>query len=360
VANPKDFEVAWFDDIATGDRPTVGGKAASLGELTRAGIRVPPGFVITTHAFEQFLATIDPGASVRSTIGALDPDDLDAISRAAVGVRDTIRKALLPAALRQSIAAASRKLAASETAVPVAVRSSATSEDSADASFAGLQHTALWVRGEDQLVAAIRDCWASLYSTESVSYRLRLRLPEQHCAMGVVVQRMVNAHCSGVMFTRSPTTGDRSVIAIEGSWGLGSCIVGGEVTPDQYVVNKVTGDIVNRTVSQKSLRHVPDLATGGVRSEAVPADLQGIACLSDDALRGLALVGKRIERHYGAAQDIEWAIGRAESDEEGVFVLQSRPETVWANRAPEPVAAAKDKAFDHVIAALGRKSPGSP
>lgn len=349
--------IAWFADIAMPDRLTVGGKGASLGELTRAGIRVPPGFVVTTSAFEQFLASIDASESVRRAISGLDPDNLTAISQAAAEVYDRICNAPLPATLHQAIAEAHEKLAAAAHVTAVAVRSSATSEDSADASFAGLQHTSLWVRGHEYVIAAVRDCWASLYSTESVSYRLRLKLPEEHCAMGVVVQRMVNSHCAGVMFTRSPTTGDRSVIAIEGSWGLGSCIVGGEVTPDRYVINKVTGDIVHRTVSQKSVRHVPDFSASGVLTETVPAELQSIACLSDAELRELAQVGKRVERHYGAAQDIEWAVARGESDDEGVFLLQSRPETVWTSRAHEPAAAAKDRAFDHVIAALGRKGP---
>lgn len=352
--------IAWFDGIASADRPAVGGKGASLGELARAGIRVPPGFVVTTNAFEQFLASIDAGASIRRKIGTLDPDDLSAISRAASEVLEMIRAAPLPAPLQQSITAASNQLTSAADVAAVAVRSSATSEDSAEASFAGLQHTALWVRGDEAILTAVRDCWASLYSTESVSYRLRLKLPESNCAMGVVVQCMVNSQCSGVMFTRSPMTGDRSVIAIEGSWGLGSCIVGGEVTPDHYVINKVTGDIVNRTVSLKSVRHVPDLAAGGVRSEPVPSEMQNVACLTDGELRELAQIGKRVERHYGAAQDIEWAVARDESAQPAVFLLQSRPETVWSGRAPTPAAAARDRAYDHVIAALGPKNPGSP
>lgn len=352
--------IAWFDGIASADRPTVGGKGASLGELARAGIRVPPGFVVTTTAFEQFLASIDAGASIRRRIGTLDPDDLSALSRAASEVRERIRAAPLPAPLQQSITAALNQLANAAEVTAVAVRSSATSEDSAEASFAGLQHTALWVRGDEAVLTAVRDCWASLYSTESVSYRLRLKLPESNCAMGVVVQSMVNSQCSGVMFTRSPTTGDRSVIAIEGSWGLGSCIVGGEVTPDHYVINKVTGDIVNRTISQKAVRHVPDLEAGGVRSEPVPTEMQHVACLSDGELHELAQIGKRIERHYCVAQDIEWAVARDESAKQAVFLLQSRPETVWSSRVSGQAATPRDRAYDHVIAALGRKGPGSP
>jgi pyruvate,water dikinase len=168
--------------------------------------------------------------------------------------------------------------------------------------------------------------------------------------MGVVVQRMVHSHCSGVMFTRSPTTGDRSVIAIEGSWGLGSSIVSGEVTPDKFVVSKVTGEIVNRTVSDKLIQHLPDAIAGGVRQEPVPENQRKAPCLTDDQIAELTQVAKRVERHYGSAQDIEWAIAQGER---GVYLLQSRPETVWASKSAASVAAPKDKAFDHVLSILG-------
>ena len=240
-------------------------------------------------------------------------------------------------------------LCADDGDFPVAIRSSATSEDGSEASFAGLQDTYLWICGGDGVLHAVRDCWASLYSSESVSYRLRLKLPEEGLAMGVVVQRMVNSRCSGVMFTRSPLTGDRSVIAMEGSWGLGSAIVSGEVTPDKYVVNKVTGDIMKRTVSHKTVMHVPDLAAGGVREEPVPAERRDIACLSDEEIAELARVGKTIEGHYRCPQDIEWAFAPDGSGGESLYLLQSRPETIWANKDANPAATPKARAFDHVF-----------
>jgi len=342
--------VSWFATIGLTDRPTVGGKGASLGELERAGIRVPPGFVVTTAGFERLLAALEQDEPVRERIAALSPDDLGSVTRLCAEVRERIETAELPDELLSAIATAYAELCRGSNEAPVAVRSSATSEDSADASFAGLQDTYLWVRGAEGVARSVRSCWASLYSVESVTYRLRLKLPESNVAMGVVVQRMVNSQCSGVMFTRSPTTGDRSVIAIEGSWGLGSSIVSGEVTPDKYVVSKVTGEIVNRTVSQKLMQHLPDHSGSGVRHEPVPEDQQSQACLTDDQIAELVQVARRVERHYGCAQDIEWAIAHGEP---GIYLLQSRPETVWATRDKNPVAAPKAKAFDHVLTLLG-------
>jgi len=161
---------------------------------------------------------------------------------------------------------------------------------------------------------------------------------------------MVNSRCSGVMFTRSPTTGDRSVIAIEGSWGLGSSVVSGEVTPDRFVVSKVTGEISSRAISEKLVQHLPDHFGGGVRHEPVPDEHQKLPCLTDAQIAELAQIAKRVERHYGSAQDIEWAIAH---EEHGAYLLQSRPETVWASRESSPVAAPKARAIDQVISLLG-------
>lgn len=341
--------VRWFGDIALPDRPLVGGKGASLGELTRAGMMVPPGFVVTTAAFEAALAAIDPGGTIRANIVRLNHGDLPAITAVADSIRARFLAGALPAAVTRAVSDAYQALAA--PALPVAVRSSATSEDSDDASFAGLQDTHLCVQGTDAVWRSLRACWASLYSLESVNYRLRLNLPEHQVAMGVVIQRMLASRASGVMFTRSPVTGDRSVIAIEGSFGLGSAIVSGEVTPDKYVVNKVTGEIVNRTVSAKALRHV-SAGDGGVRADPVGEREQRVPALSDDEIRELAALGKRVERHYGAPQDIEWAIARDAEGTERIHLLQSRPETVWSRRDAQPVAQPAARAYDHVLAAL--------
>ncbi|MGC0772130.1 MAG: PEP/pyruvate-binding domain-containing protein [Candidatus Acidiferrum sp.] len=353
--------ISRFAEIGIQDRPTVGGKGASLGELARAGIRVPPGCVVTTAAFDRFLTAIDPAGSIRCEIEQLAANDHSACTRVGAEVRARLESTPLPEDLQEEIAAHYSELhahsAGPEYNEPVAVRSSATSEDSADASFAGLQDTYLWVRGVDSVIQHVRKCWASLYAVESVMYRRRLKLPEQGLAMGVVIQRMIDSRCSGVMFTRSPNTGDRSVVVVEASWGLGSAVVSGEVTPDKYAVGKITGEIISRTVSTKMRQHRPNAAGAGVLDEEVPADQQNAACLSDDDLHVLVDIAKRVERHYACPQDIEWAIARDRAPGENVFLLQSRPETVWAVRDTTPVAAPKDKPFDHVFSLLGGGAP---
>jgi pyruvate,water dikinase len=339
--------IAWFDAIGLSDRPAVGGKGGSLGELTRAGIAVPPGLVVRTEAFETFVAALDAAEPLRAPIEALDPNDLGRVQTVTAAVRARIEQTPLPAAVEAAIRAAHAQLAGDGQ--PVAVRSSATTEDAEDASFAGLQDTYLWVIGADQVVDKVRRCWASLYSVESVCYRRKHGLPEAGVAMGVVIQRMVDARCAGVMFTRSPTTGDRSVITIEGAWGLGSAVVSGEVTPDRWVVAKLTGEIPVRDISDKHIRQVPTPG-GGVHDEDTPEDLRRAPCLSDPELQALKDIARKAERHYGRPQDIEWAI---ENGSGAILLLQSRPETVWSTKAAAPAATPEANPLSHLMTVFG-------
>jgi len=343
--------IAWFAEIGIGDRLTAGGKGASLGELTRAGIDVPPGFVVQTGAFERFIAALEAEAPLRAPIEALDPDDLDAVGAAAAKARARLTGAPLPDDVREAILSAHAELGAGAAEGPVAVRSSATTEDSEEASFAGLQDTYLWVIGGEDVLTQVRNCWASLYSVESVCYRRKQGLPEAGVAMGVVVQRMVDARCAGVMFTRSPTTGDKSVITIEGAWGLGSAVVSGEVTPDRWVVAKLTGEIPVRDISDKHIEQLP-APGGGIEDREVPDDRRKAPCLDDAELQGLRDVARKVERHYGKPQDIEWAVDR---DSGKILLLQSRPETVWSVKeaAAAPVAKPADSAMAHVMNVFG-------
>src|SRR3954471_12843720 len=294
-----------FADVGRDDVSAAGGKGASLGELMRAGIRVPDGFVVTTAAFRSAVAALDLGARV----AALDPGDDAAVAAACGDLRATVEAAPLPDAVAEAVGAGYHRPAAEcgTDDLPVAVRSSATSEDSAQDSFAGLQDTYLWVRGGDSVVEHVRRCWASLYSVESVTYRLRRGIPETDLGMAVVVQRMVGARSSGVMFTRSPLSGDRSVVAIDASWGLGSAVVSGDVTPDSFVVSKVTGD-VKRNIATKTRWHRPDPSGHGVVETDVPADLQDRPSVSDAEITELVAVARTVEAHYGCPQDIEWAV----------------------------------------------------
>ena len=340
--------IGWFADLTLADRPTVGGKGGSLGELTRAGIAVPGGFVVRTAAFDAFIGELEQQAPLRTRVEALAPDDLEGITALSAQLVARVTGAPLPGSLREALREAQGALLGSETRSPVAVRSSATTEDAEDASFAGLQDTYLWVMGADEVERQVRACWASLYSVPSIAYRRRKGLPEAGVAMAVVVQRMVDARCAGVMFTRSPTTGDRSVIVIESAWGLGSAVVSGEVTPDRFVVGKITGEISVREIRDKHVRHVPQ-ATGGTVEQETPGELREAPSLSDPELMQLREVARRIEKHYGRPQDIEWAFDQAQ----GLRILQSRPETVWSTKEAAPVAVAKDNPLQHVMNVFG-------
>lgn len=338
------------------DRAHVGGKAASLGELTRTRIATAPGFVVTAGAFRLAMASVDPSGAIPHRIARLPAVDTAAIAGAAAAIRAQITAAPLPAIVIAAIASGYAKLGVA----PVAVRSSSTMEDDAAASFAGLQDSYLGVYGLSALLGRVRACWASLYNDESVAYRRRAGMPEHTLSMAVVVQRMVSPRAAGVMFTLSPVTGDRSVVAIEGTWGLGSAVVAGEVAPDAFTVSKVTGEITGRRVGVKPRFHTCLQNGQGISVLPAPAGLAARPCLTDDEARALAGVARRIETHYGVPQDIEWALlrgGRAPAGADGVVVLQSRPETAWAARAAGPGAVPGAvplaRAGDHVLGLFG-------
>ena len=358
---------------AARDAATAGGKGASLGELARAGaaaapgFAVPPGFVVTAGAFAAAMEAVDPGGALRREVGSLPAADLAAIARTCAALRERIAAAPLPAAVASAIESGYAALGADAGPGPgadagpgpgpdVAVRSSATMEDSAAASFAGLQDTYLGVAGAGPVLDHVRRCWASLYNDESVAYRRRLGMAERDAAMAVVVQRMVRPRAAGVMFTRSPVSGDRSVVAIEGTWGLGSALVAGDVTPDSFVISKITGEITSRRVSVKGRLHSFIPNGRGVTVTDAPADLRGRPCLTDEEIRALAAVAKAVEARYGVPQDIEWAVlGEPDAAAaERIVLLQSRPETVWAAKAAAPVAAPKPRPADHVLALFGK------
>jgi pyruvate,water dikinase len=306
-----------LDQLRRDDESSFGGKSASLGELLAAGIPVPGGFALSTAAYSAF-------ASDDAVVAAISDGAAPAIS-------DAMRAAEMPAKVVDEIARAYEALGQP----PVAVRSSAIGEDSEDATFAGQQETFLWVRGAEQVCEAVRDCWISLYSPTAVSYRARLSR-DHDPAMGVTVQEMVDAEVSGVMFTCNPVSGDPSMVAINASWGLGLAVVGGEVTPDDYLVSKVTREVVRAQVNDKHHEYVPDPDGGRAVRMDVPEERRSARCLDDDALAALVDVGKRVERHFGARQDIEWAIARGTWAPQGLYLLQSRPVTGIAKHETKP------------------------
>jgi pyruvate,water dikinase len=334
--------VVWFDELEGDARAVAGGKCASLAEMRRAGFPVPPGFAITVAAFQRFGEETGVNATVEQLVTKADPDSPESLRAASEQIEALAAEVRLPAGLLGLIESAYRRVAqeAGEDEPAVAVRSSAVGEDSADASFAGQQETYLWVRGLSHLEQAVRRCWASYFSPHALSYRAWLAHGRGvgTVGMSVGVQQMVDADVAGVMFTRSPGTNDRSIVAIEAGLGLGVSVVAGEITPDQIWVNKVTREVVKRKPGYKQVRYVPNRGTGGTRCEDVPEDEATRLCLDDETAKQLAEYGVRLERHYGAAQDIEWALTRGTGDTPALVLLQSRPITT----GPKPGEPGRD------------------
>lgn len=319
-------------DLGRADEPRYGGKSAGLGELLGASIPVPPGFALGTSAFRDVVQAAGLGSLIDRRLQTLAPDDVRSVQSACAEITQAIGAAPVPAAVERQIEHGYRQLAqrTGDPSPPVAVRSSAVGEDSRTVTFAGQQETFLWVKGLPAVIGAVRGCWASLYSPTAVSYRARAGLGERTSptpAMGVAVQLMVDALISGVMFTCNPVSGDPSTVAVNASWGLGEAVVAGEVTPDEYLLSKVTGELLRERVGAKLVEHVPAPGGAGTVRLEVPPERQTARCLSPRELEALLELASRIERHFGAHQDIEWSIARTGSWPDRLFVLQSRPVT---------------------------------
>ncbi len=326
--------------LRAADERGYGGKSTSLGELIAGGIPVPPGFAVSTAAFELFLEADGLRERVAACLEGLDGDDVAKVNAASAAVALQMRRTAVPAPVAAEVERHYAELATAsqKRQPPVAVRSSARGEDSAEATFAGQQETYLWVRGTDGVCEAIRGCWISLYSPEAISYRARMSSDHEPPAMGVAVQQMVDAEVSGVMFTCSPLTGDPSVVAINASWGLGLGVVGGEVTPDDFLISKVSREVLRSTVSDKEIEYVPDPGGRGTHRLAVEPGRRTAPCLDERRLGALVDVARAVERHFGSRQDVEWAIARTGEFPENLFVLQSRPVTATAKAGSEAVA----------------------
>lgn len=331
-----------LSDIGIDDVGMAGGKGANLGELVSAGLPVPPGFVITADAYLTALDAAGVRDRIREMSAAVTEET---VAAAADELRALVAKVSVPDDLRAALVAAYRGMGDD---VAVAVRSSATAEDGKDTSFAGMNATFTNVRGEDELLQAVHDCWLSMFGDRVVSYRCTQRI-EPEPALAVVVQQMVDADRSGVMFTADPSTGDLTRIVIEGAFGLGEVVVGGEVEPDTYVVDRDGPRVVSVRVGRKAFEIVRGPDGHDLRRDLPPGEASR-RVLSDDEILELARTGLRVHEHYGQPQDIEWAtVG------DRWFILQSRPITTLG-RALEPTATA---AADAVVLLTGQSaSPG--
>lgn len=308
--------VLFFEEVDRSRLPEVGGKGANLGELARAGFPVPEGFCVTTSAYREFVATSSEMEELLEELDALDPEDVEGLRALGGRIRAHLLEMEIPASLKREITEAWRR-AGEEHAY--AVRSSATAEDLPTASFAGQQDTYLNVKGREELLRHIRKCWASLFTDRAIAYRMKNGFDHRQVFLSVVVQRMVNPEVSGILFTADPLTGNRRVVSIDASFGLGEAIVSGKVSADLYKVKE--GRILQREISEKKIRIRPR-PEGGTITEDVPPEERNRPALADDQVLRLAEMGKRIEKHFGAPQDIEFCVEKGR-----IYVVQSRPIT---------------------------------
>ncbi len=318
--------IAWLAEIDKADLASAGGKGANLGELSRLGFPIPPGFVVTTAGYDRFVAANHLQEAIAVLATQPRADAPVTYETSAAQIRDLFMAGVTPADLADAIRAAYTQLVAGG-ARAVAVRSSATAEDLPSASFAGQQETYLNIQGEDGLLEAVRQCWASLWTARAMAYRTRQGIAPADVSLAVVVQQMVDADASGILFTANPVTGERDQAVIDAAWGLGEAIVGGLVTPDTVVVDKANGQIISRKTALKTTMTVR--ANMGVETQPVPPDRQPHPVLDNETAVELARYGAQIEAHYGRPMDIEWAIARGE-----IHLLQARPIT---NLPPAPL-----------------------
>ncbi len=333
--------VVWIDQLRASDTELAGGKGANLGELVSIGVPVPPGFVVTTYAYRRFIEATGLGEVIRSILENLDINDPLKVEEASKKIREAIMSKPMPKYIEEVIRKAYRELGEKIGIRDpfVAVRSSASAEDLPTASFAGQQDTYLNVRGEDNVVERVKACWASLFTARAIVYRAEQGIDHFKVAMAVVVQKMVNSRSAGVMFTLHPVTGDTSVIVIESSWGLGEAVVGGRVTPDEFVVDKKTLKIKEKRIAKKEIMIIYDPEKGKNVTIKVPEDMATKPSISDEEAISLAKYGIKIEQHYGNPMDIEWAIDKDIKPPNNIFIVQARHETVWSRKLKEKKAA---------------------
>lgn len=330
--------VLHFRDIDKNALSVVGGKGANLGEMVKAGFPVPPGFCITTAAFQALLQGSKEMEAYFRQLAQIDPDELEPIRTIARSIQEHIEALPIPAELYQSIIAAWGQLGSKHA---YAVRSSATAEDLPTASFAGQQETFLNVVGEQQLIRAILKCWASLFTERAIIYRMKNQFDHRAVQLSVVVQQMVFPKVSGIMFTADPLNGHRGKTFIEASFGLGEALVSGLVTPDRYTV--FSGTIHEKRIAQKKVAIHP-LGNGGTVMRDIPEFEQEIPSLTDEQVLELARLGAAIETHYGTEQDIEWSYADG-----SFFILQARPITSLF-----PIPQVPDEKF-HVFLSFGHQ-----
>src|SRR3989344_4707963 len=365
----KKFAV-WFHEVDKEDITTVGGKGANLGEMTKAKLPVPPGFIVTAQAYFYFLDTAELRPKIAKLLYSLDCNDAKKLQQTSRSIRTLITDTPMPRSIsdpiieyyfsvcKQDKAGSKKKWSlierltarASAHRVAVAVRSSATAEDLPEASFAGQQATYLNVRGEANVINAVRKAWASLFTARAIFYRTDQKFDHFKVGVAVPVQKMVNSDTSGVMFTVDPVSHNKNTIVVEAIYGLGELIVGGVVTSDHYEDYKKTGSITKKIINAQ-----PEYMPGLMREKtAVPHKIQKLQKIADEQVKEVAELGKKLEKHYYFPQDIEWAY------EQGtLYVVQTRPITTLGNEEETDKTKQMEKALKH-LKEIARGNPASP
>lgn len=347
-----------FEELRKDDVALVGGKCANLGEMISAGIPVPPGFAITATAYKLFIERTGLKDKIFSLLKNLDINNLQRLHEASNAIRKMIEEAPMPPELEGAIRQAYRQLAekVGVKEPEVAVRSSATAEDLPGASFAGQQESYLFVKGEEDLLKYVKKCFSSLFTARAITYREEKGFKHDKVYLSVAVQKMVNSKAAGVMFTINPVTGDPNTLVIEAAWGVGETVVGGKVTPDEYAVDKNQLKILDKKIATKKIMAIRSKKGALAEEVEVPKELQDKQVLTDEQIIQLARHGIAIERHYQHPQDIEWAL---DSETNQLYIVQSRPETVWSlKKLEEKPAAAKPVTVERKI--IVRGLPASP
>jgi len=318
-----------FSKLGRDDVAFAGGKGANLGELTSASLPVPGGFVVGAPAYAAFCAETGLRDRLAGLLDDVNVEDTPALQAASAAARDLFDETPMPKPLEREIRSSYAQLAGDDAQAPVAVRSSATAEDTAESSFAGMNETFLNIRGADAVIDAVRRCWRSLFGARTIYYRGVNGFTQAGMDIAVVVQRQLASTRAGVMFTVNPATGERDELVIEGSFGLGESVVSGSVSPDRYVVEKATLAIRRREVHHKELviEYAPD---GGTQQRMLSEEEALRPVLSDEEVVAVAELGRRIEKHYGSPQDTEWAF----DPDGGLWMLQSRPITTLHDEPP--------------------------
>ncbi len=350
--------VLWFDELRRADVGLVGGKSSSLGELTSAThVPVPYGYATTAHAYRYFMESTGTNQKIHELLDGLkDVEDSVELREVCAKIRATIMDAEMPEDLARAIGTAYDELAekTGEADPFVAVRSSATAEDLPDASFAGQQDTYLNIKGKDDVIRKVKECYASTFTDRATYYRVKKGYAHENVALSAAVQMMAHSKVSGVMFTVDLATGADDKIMIEGSWGLGEYVVQGTVTPDNFVVDKANLTILSRRINEKPIELVRD-EKGGVYEKKVPEELAKAQVMTDEQIAELAGYAKAIEKHYGCYMDMEWAL----DDNNKLWILQARPETVWSRKNKDKKEDKKvNVTTDHKVLVKGL--PASP